>query len=181
MLLLYGPLNPNCRTPCRGLESYLNTRYTPRNYYYDRFASLIRQGIESDEGWVAVNELDGPRYRLGAPSIETRFFSITTVYMNSQEEYCGQYHQHPYGEINCVIQLDPGVELRGMSGWQGAGWTPPGPGTHHYPQVRNGAMVALFFLPAGEFLTAPNRTCPSHIVFEISTERVITLSGQPLL
>jgi hypothetical protein len=36
-----------------------------------------------------VDELDGPRYRrsrLCAPSAETRFLSITTVYMNSQEE-----------------------------------------------------------------------------------------------
>jgi hypothetical protein len=99
-----------------------------------------------------VDELDGPRYRrskLSAPSVETRYFSITTVYMNSHEEYSGQYHQHPYGEINCVIPLDSGAELKGMSGWQRAGWTSPGPGTHHYPEVRNGALVALFFLPAG--------------------------------
>lgn len=36
-----------------------------------------------------------------------------------------------------------------MNGWQGAGWTSPGPGTHHYPEVRGGRLVALFFLPAG--------------------------------
>ena len=48
-----------------------------------------------------------------------------------------------------MIQLTPGAELKGMSGWQGEGWTSPGPGTHHYPQVRKGALVALFFLPAG--------------------------------
>lgn len=75
--------------------------------------------------------------------------SITTVYMDSQEVYRGQYHAHPYGEINCVIQLDPTAELMGMSGWQKAGWTSPGPGTHHYPEVRGGALVALFFLPSG--------------------------------
>ncbi|CAI4212745.1 unnamed protein product [Parascedosporium putredinis] len=45
--------------------------------------------------------------------------------MDSQEEYSGQYHAHPYGEINCVIQIDAGAELRGMQGWQGAGWTSP--------------------------------------------------------
>lgn len=60
-----------------------------------------------------------------------------------------QYHVHPYGEINCVVQIDESAELKGMQGWQGAGWTSPGPGTHHYPQVRKGALVALFFLPAG--------------------------------
>lgn len=47
----------------------------------------------------------------------------------------GQYHKHPYGEINCVITLDKGARLRGMSGFQGDGWTSPGPGTHHYPEV----------------------------------------------
>jgi hypothetical protein len=69
--------------------------------------------------------------------------------MSSTEEYFGQYHAHPYGEINCVVQLDSSAELKGMQGWQGAGWTSPGAGTHHYPQVRGGALVALFFLPAG--------------------------------
>jgi hypothetical protein len=29
------------------------------------------------------------------------------------------------------VQLDKTAELKGMSGWQGAGWTSPGPGTHH--------------------------------------------------
>lgn len=75
--------------------------------------------------------------------------SITTVYMESEQEYSGQYHKHPYGEIDCVIQLDPTAELGSMEGWQGAGWTSAGPGTHHYPTVRRGALVALFFLPAG--------------------------------
>ena len=51
--------------------------------------------------------------------------------MDSEEEYSGQYHVHPYGEINCVVQIDKTAELKGMQGWQGAGWTSPGPGTHH--------------------------------------------------
>jgi hypothetical protein len=113
---------------------------------------LIRQALENNEGWVATDEIDGSKYRrtrIGAPSEANRFFSITTVYIDSDEEYRGEYHLHPYGEINCVIQLDASAELKGMSGWQGAGWTSPGPGTHHYPMVRGGALVALFFLPAG--------------------------------
>ena len=66
-----------------------------------------------------------------------------------QDILSGQHHGHPYGEINCVIPLDDRAELRGMKGWQGKGWTCPGPGTHHFPQVRGGKLVALFFLPAG--------------------------------
>ncbi|KAI3333652.1 hypothetical protein F4824DRAFT_240721 [Ustulina deusta] len=145
------------------------------NPYYEDLCGLVRQGLE--EGWVAETELDGRTYRRGKialPSAETRFFSITTVYMESEGVFSGQvchwsplspllaclrvtnglsghilYHAHPYGEINCVVQVDDTAELEGMNGWRGAGWTSPGPGTHHYPRVRKGALVALFFLPAG--------------------------------
>ncbi len=104
------------------------------------------------EGWVGATELDGPKYRRGriaAPCEASNYISITAVYMDSIEEYRGQYHQHPYGEINCVVPLDETAELKGMQGWQSKGWTSPGPGTHHYPEVRGGALIALFFLPAG--------------------------------
>ncbi|ETI25106.1 hypothetical protein G647_04477 [Cladophialophora carrionii CBS 160.54] len=153
-------------TPGHELEARLNATHGPGTPYYDAFRSFILAGLK--EGWVAQTELDGPRYRRGriaAPTPESNFISITTVYMSSEgegddasaiatagdEEYRGQYHAHPYGEINCVILLDENskAQLKGMQGWQGAGWTSPGPGTHHYPEVRNGELVALFFLPAG--------------------------------
>ncbi|GAB7338501.1 hypothetical protein MBLNU457_5252t1 [Dothideomycetes sp. NU457] len=137
-------------TPGHALEERLNKDYGPGNKHYEALCRHIKQGLR--DGWVAQTELDGPNYRRGKislPTHETHYLSITTVYMDSQEEYSGQYHAHPYGEINCVVQLDETAELKGMQGWQGAGWTSPGPGTHHYPQVRGGALVALFFLPAG--------------------------------
>ena len=86
----------------------------------------MREGLQ--EGWVANVEVDGKKYRRSKvclPSPENRYFSITTVYMDSEQEYSGQYHVHPYGEINCVVQLDEKAELKGMQGWQGAGWTSP--------------------------------------------------------
>ena len=138
------------RTPGEALERRLNREYGPGNPYYEDFCRFIKQGL--GEGWAATAELDGPKYRRSrilAPSPESHHISITTVFMDSQEEYRGQYHAHPYGEINCVVQLDETAELKGMHGWQGAGWTCPGAGTHHYPEVRGGALVALFFLPAG--------------------------------
>lgn len=137
-------------TPGPKLQTYLNTHHGPGTKYYDALCSHIKSGLEA--GWVAETPIAGPNYRRGKialPSEATRYFSITTVYMNSVEEFRGQYHSHPYGEINCVVQLDDTAELMGMSGWQGAGWTSPGPGSHHYPEVRGGALVALFFLPAG--------------------------------
>jgi hypothetical protein len=156
------------RTPGRDLEERLNTAYGPGNQYYDDFASLIKKGIEDNKGWVATDELDGPKYRrtrICLPSAENRYFSITTVYMDSQDPYRGQYHLHPYGEINCVIPLDKGAEIMGMSGWQGAGWTSPGAGTHHFPEVHGGALVALFFLPAGRisYNIKPGRPQPVSI------------------
>lgn len=137
-------------TPGKDLEHRLNTEYGPGNLFYEDFCKYVRLGLT--EGWVAETRLDGEKYRRGKialPSAENRFFSITTVYMDSEDEYSGQHHGHPYGEINCVVQIDRTAELRGMQRWQGAGWTSPGAGTHHYPQVRGGALVALFFLPAG--------------------------------
>jgi hypothetical protein len=80
-------------------------------------------------------------HRCGSPSV--------VVILMRKKQYSGQYHSHPYGEINCVVQVGKTAELKGMQGWQGAGWTSPGPGTHHYPEVRGGALIALFFLPAG--------------------------------
>ena len=142
------------RTPGATLEALLNKDYGPISAFHQAFTSLIRQGLEKDEGWCATIPIDGAKYRrskIALPSALTRHFSITTVYMDSSEPYRGQYHQHPYGEINCVITLDDDsrAELKGMNGWQGAGWTSPGAGTHHYPEVRGGELVALFFLPAG--------------------------------
>ncbi|RHZ48501.1 DUF4863 family protein [Aspergillus thermomutatus] len=139
-------------TPGRELELQLNATHGPGTPYYEDFSTLVRNALLNNEGWVATDEVSGPHYRrsrVADPSAETRYFSITTVYMESQEEFKGQYHLHPYGEINCVVQIDETAELKGMSGWQGAGWTSPGPGTHHYPEVRGGRLVALFFLPAG--------------------------------
>jgi hypothetical protein len=138
------------RTAGTELEHWLNATYRPGTPLYEDLAKLIKAGVE--EGWAASVEIDGPHYRrsrIAAPSEETEYFSITAVYMNSQARFRGQYHAHPYGELNMVVPIDPGAQLLGPNGWSGAGWTAPGPGSHHYPEVRGGALIALFYLPAG--------------------------------
>jgi hypothetical protein len=123
--LNYNPLN-QISTPGKALEAKLNAEYGPRTPIYEDLCKYVREGLK--EGWVADVEVDGKKYRRSKvclPSPENRYFSITTVYMDSEEEYSGQYHVHPYGEINCVVQLDEKAELKGMQGWQGAGWTSP--------------------------------------------------------
>jgi hypothetical protein len=150
LALIVRSANVHPRTPGKALEAHLNTHYGPGTPIYEDICSLTRKGVE--EGWAANIPIEGQHYRrskIALPNEETHFFSITTVYMESEGVFSGQYHVHPYGEINCVVQIDKTAELMGMQGWQGAGWTSPGPGTHHYPQVRRGALVALFFLPAG--------------------------------
>lgn len=151
-------------TPGKDLEVFLNANYGPGNPIYEDLCALTREGVE--EGWAANIPIDGPHYRrskIALPKEETRFFSITAVYVDSQAEFSGQHHSHPYGEINCVVQIDEGTELKGMQGWQGAGWTSPGAGTHHYPQFRGGRMVSLFFLPAGRISYTANPDDPQPI------------------
>lgn len=138
------------RTAGKELEAWLNGTYGPASELYKDVARLIKLGVE--EGWAANVEVDGPKYRrslIVPPSEETLYHSITAVYMNSVAPYRGDYHAHPYGEINMVVPIDPDAQLMGPSGWQGPGWTAPAPGSHHYPEVRSGALIALFYLPAG--------------------------------
>jgi hypothetical protein len=140
------------------VEQWLNSNYGVESELYNDLSRLIVLGVK--EGWVADVEIGGPRYRraqLVAPSAETFFFSITGVLMDSTDNvqnnpegsFRGGYHAHPYGEINLVVPLDEGAALAGPNGWCHGGWTAPAPGSHHFPEVKGGAVVSLTFLPAG--------------------------------
>ena len=138
------------RTAGGELEAWLNTTYGPDSDLYRDLARMITDGVRV--GWAANIEVDGHHYRrsrIADPADLIHYFSITAVYMDSVEPYRGQYHQHPYGELNLVVPLDPDAKLMGPNGWSGPGWTAPGPGSHHYPEVKGGALIALFYLPAG--------------------------------
>jgi len=41
------------------------------------------------------------------------------------------------------------VTIAMVNGWCFGGWTAPSPGSHHYPEAKGGAVIALFFLPSG--------------------------------
>jgi hypothetical protein len=153
------------------MERWLNTHYGPDSALYQTLARLVKSGVE--KGWAADVEIDGPRYRrarLAEPSKRTYHFSITAVYMDSTgstqgnpgDTYRGQYHAHPYGEFNMVVPLNEGAALGGPNGWCHAGWTAPGPGSHHYPEAKGGAVIALFFLPAGRiaYFPPPDEAAP---------------------
>ena len=91
--------------------------------------------------------------RIAEPSRELSWFSVTAVYMNSVPVYRGQYHQHPYGELNLVVPLDLDAKLMGPRGWSGPGWTAPGPGSHHYPEVKGGALAGIVELLLGRLVS----------------------------
>ncbi len=140
------------------LEQWLNSKYGLESGLYQDLSRLIRLGVK--EGWAADVEVAGPRYRraqLAAPSAETFFFSMTGVLLDSTDSSQGNpegsfravYHRHPYGEINLVVPLTEGAALAGPNGWCHGGWTTPGPESHHFPEVKNGAVFSLTFLPAG--------------------------------
>jgi hypothetical protein len=141
------------------VEQWLNTKYGQESELYQHLARLITIGV-TQEGWAANVEIAGRRYRrarLVDPSEKTFGFSITTVYMDStdndqhnpEDSFRGDYHSHPYGEFNMVVSLNEGAALAGPNGWCYGGWTAPAPGSHHYPEAKGGAIIALFFLPAG--------------------------------
>jgi hypothetical protein len=140
------------------VERWLNARYGPGSDLYEKLAEMVRRGVR--DGWAANVEVGGPRYRrsrIAEPTPDTLQFSITAVYMDSTDNaqgnpegsMRGDYHAHPYGEFNMVIPLDEGAALAGPNGWCHGGWTAPSPGSHHYPEAKGGAVIALFYLPAG--------------------------------
>jgi hypothetical protein len=144
-------------------EAWLNERYGPDSDFYRNVSRLVLLGVE-EEGWAANIEIQGRRYRrsrIADPSADTFWFSVTAVYMDSRhdehgapqhtpgDDFRGDFHAHPYGEFNMVIPLNDEAALAGPNGWCHAGWTAPAPGSAHYPEVKGGAVIALFFLPAG--------------------------------
>ena len=140
------------------VEQWLNTKYGVASELYKDLSRRISLGVK--EGWAADTEIAGPRYRrsqLILPCAETFFFSATAVLMDSTDNaqnnpegsLRGGYHSHPYGEFNLVVPLNEGAALAGPNGWHSGGWAAPAPGSHHFPEVKGGAVISLTFLPAG--------------------------------
>jgi hypothetical protein len=139
-------------------ENWLNKKYGVGTPVFENISAMVKAGVI--DGWAANIEIGGPMYRrsrIAELCRETLNFSITAVYMNSagnvqnnpENSLRGNYHAHPHGEFNMVIPLDERAALAGPNGWCHGGWTAPPPASHHYPEAKGGAVIALFFLPAG--------------------------------
>ncbi len=57
----------------------------------------------------------------------------------------GNHHNHPTGEIDLILPVDPHAKFDG----RGAGWLVYGPGSGHRPTVTGGRALVLYLLPEG--------------------------------
>ncbi len=118
------------KTPGRDVENWLNDIHGPGSPVYNDLAHRVKQGVE--QGWAANVEITGRhcrRSRLLEPCEKSHYFSLTTVYMDSQASslnvdqfaergntFKGDYHLHPYGEFNLVVFLERDRRADGTSG-----------------------------------------------------------------
>ncbi len=97
-----------------------------------------------DSEWLLPKEAGGVRF--GRVAKDLCGFSVDCVWMNSP----GPRHRHPNGEIDLCFAVDGAARFDGNP----EGWVVYGKGSEHVPTVTDGAMLILYFLPAGaiEFL-----------------------------
>jgi len=97
-----------------------------------------------DSDWLLPKEAGGVRF--GRVAKNLCGFSVDCVWMNAP----GPRHRHPNGEIDLCFTLTGAARFDGNP----EGWVIYGKGSEHVPTVTDGAMLILYFLPAGaiEFL-----------------------------
>ena len=124
------------------LQQRLNTEYGPASPLYASLRQACEQGVA--EGAMCQREAAGIRYgRVFKPEAELQGFSVDVVDM---QDIAGPHHQHPNGEIDLVMPMDPQARFDG----QGAGWVVYGPGSAHRPTVSQGRALVLYLLPQGQ-------------------------------
>ena len=104
--------------------------------------SLVEAGRE--RGWLLPKEAGGMRF--GRVTKDVDGFSVDAVLMSR----AGPAHRHPNGEINLLFRTDGDPRFCGHA----EGWAVFPPDSVHVPEVTDGEMLILYFLPGGkiEFL-----------------------------
>jgi len=124
------------------LIARLNETYPAGGETFRHMKHLCQQGIE--EGWMCNQGDVGRRFgRVIEPGKSTNDFSVDVVFLN---DIRGPHHVHPTGEIGAVMPLDDGAKF---DKW-GEGWFAYPPGSAHWPTVRGGSALVLYFLPEGK-------------------------------
>lgn len=104
-------------------------------------AALAREA--RDEGWLTPREAT-PTLRFGRlakPSPSTHNLSIDVVDMSG----AGAPHTHPNGEVSLCFTESGQPKFCG----EPEGWVVVPPGSRHTPEVTDGHMLILYFLPEG--------------------------------
>jgi hypothetical protein len=106
-----------------------------------------------------VGRLNYRRSRILGLTTETNWFIITAVCTNSADSAAIDYPEGGRalrGRSRPSLRRDHSGRPTGFgSGTEGVEWlarsrlTAPEPGSRHFPEVRGGALIALFYLPAG--------------------------------
>ena len=123
------------------LDAWLNLEHGAGSETLSALRTECEEGVR--DGWLCDKSHAGIRYgRPFEPSPELSGFSVDVVEMQDIE---GPHHEHPNGEIDLILPLDPGARFDG----RGEGWMVYGPGSAHHPTVTGGKALVLYLLPEG--------------------------------
>ena len=135
--------NHTAEPPGKDLEQRLNTDYSPSTPHHQDFRTYIHQGLQ--KGWVATTPLDGDRYRRGKiappPAARRRASSASRPSVRTSTRASTTRIPTARDQLRRPDRSDGPAQ--GLAG---------GAGTDHYPQVRGGALVALFLFARGRYL-----------------------------
>ncbi len=124
------------------LDRWLNAEHGPGSVSYDGLRTSCEAGVAA--GWLANREGGGLKWgRIFKPADDLHGFSVDVVDM---QDVAGPHHEHPSGEIDLILPLDPGATFDG----RGAGWLVCPPGSAHPPTVAGGRALVLYLLPQGQ-------------------------------
>lgn len=123
------------------LEKQLNQEFPPGGEVFRGLEEACREGIAG--GWLCAQGGGGRRFgRIFEPAPDLAGFSVDVVEL---EDFVGNHHTHPEGEICLVLPVTPTAKFLGRP----AGWAVYPPGSGHRPAVSSGRAVVLYMLPQG--------------------------------
>jgi hypothetical protein len=122
----------------KALEEELNRAFPPAGDTFRARERACHDGSPQGSARQGGNRSSGacePDDALARFSVDV--VDITTL--------VGNHHNHPTGEIDLILPVDPHAKFDG----RGAGWLVYGPGSGHRPTVTAGRAVVLYLLPEG--------------------------------
>ena len=111
---------------------------------HSKLASVHQQlAAARDEGWLTPRKASENLNfgRVAKPTEATRSLSIDAVDMAG----AGAAHVHPNGEVSLCFAEQGDPRFCGHR----AGWVVVPPGSRHIPDVTDGRMLIVYFLPEG--------------------------------